>query len=41
MDCDRYPETEPPYPVIWCDYGDGYGFAAHPPPWGQRVRIAD
>ena len=41
MDCDRYPETEPPYPVIWCDYGDGYGFAAQPPPWGERVRIAD
>ncbi len=41
MDCDRYPETEPSYPVIWCDYGDGYGFAAQPPPWGKRIRIAD
>ena len=41
MDCDRYPETEPDYPVIWCDYGDGAGLAAEPPPWGERIRIRD
>ena len=35
MDCDRFPETEPPYPVIWCDYGDGTGLAAEPPPLGR------
>ena len=41
MDCDRYPEDEPPYPVVWCDWGDGTGLAAGPPPWGEHIRIAD
>ena len=41
MECDDYPETEPRYPVIWCDYGDGTGLAGEPPPWGERIRIAD
>ena len=40
MDCDRYPESEPPWPVIWCDWGDGTGLASQPPPWGERIRIA-
>ena len=41
MECDDYPEAEPPFPVIWCDYGDGTGLASQPPPWGERIRIAD
>jgi predicted metal-dependent peptidase len=35
--CGRYPEREPPYPVLWmmtCDH--------HPtPPWGQVIRVSD
>ena len=41
MDCDRYPEHEPCYPVVWCDWGDGTGLAADPPPWGEHITIAD
>ena len=38
MECSRYPETEPPFPVIWVNWGD-------PPedhrrePWGERIDI--
>ncbi len=38
MECSSYPETEPPYPVVWVSYGS-------PPsdwnrePWGDRVDI--
>ena len=42
MDCDRYPETEPAYDVIWCDWGDGAGlWSPEPPPWGEHIRIRD
>ena len=41
MDCDRYPETEPAYDVIWCDWGDGAGLWCQPPPWGEHIRIRD
>ena len=40
MDCDRYPETEPPFPVAWIDYGTAAGLSAEPPPWGEHIRIA-
>ena len=39
MECDRYPETEPPFPVMFCNWSD-------PPedrnrePWGERIDIA-
>ena len=39
MECSSYPETEPGYPVVWCNWGD-------PPsdwnrePWGDRIDIA-
>ena len=39
MECDSYPETEPPYAVLWCNWGP-------PPtdwnrePWGERIDIA-
>ncbi len=38
MECDSYPETEPPYPVAWVVWGppqgDRYG-----EPWGERIDI--
>ena len=39
MDCDRYPETEPSYDVIWCDYSAADGLSPEPPPWGEHIRI--
>ena len=39
MDCDRYPETEPEFSVVWCDYGAAAGLSAEPPPWGEHIRI--
>ena len=39
MDCDRYPEVEPDFDVIWCDYGTAAGLSAEPPPWGEHIRI--
>ena len=41
MDCDRYPETEPAFDVIWCDYGTAAGLSPEPPPWGVHIRIGD
>ena len=41
MDCDRYPEVEPGFDVLWCDYGTAAGFAPAPPPWGEHIRIGD
>ena len=38
MECDRYPDAEPDYPVVWCNWGP-------PPsvhdrqPWGERIDI--
>ncbi|MDE0650823.1 MAG: VWA-like domain-containing protein [Gammaproteobacteria bacterium] len=39
MECSRYPDTEPDYPVLWIDWSDPPSdFArAH---WGERVAIA-
>ncbi len=39
MDCDRYPETEPDFDVLWCDYGTAAGLSPEPPPWGEHIRI--
>ena len=39
MDCDRYPETEPGYDVIWADYSAADGLSPEPPPWGEHIRI--
>ena len=39
MDCDRYPETEPDFSVIWCDYNEAITHSLDPPPWGEHVRI--
>ena len=39
MDCDRYPEAEPDYPVAWIDYSPAGGLSPEPPPWGEHIRI--
>ena len=39
MDCDRYPETEPPFPVVWIDWSPRDAPWAQPPPWGEHIRI--
>ena len=41
MDCDRYPETEPHFPVVFCDWSEGVGLSRRPPPWGEHIRIKD
>ena len=38
MKCDRYPETEPDYPVIWCNWGPPPG-PGNREPWGERIDI--
>ena len=38
MECSRYPATEPPFPVLWCDHGDSPW--RRPAPWGERIDIA-
>ena len=39
LDCDRYPEVEPDFDVLWCDYGTAAGLSPEPPPWGEHIRI--
>ena len=41
MECDRYPETEPAFPTIFCDWGMDAGPWRQPPPWGEHIRIND
>ena len=38
MECDRYPEAEPDYPVIWCNWGPPPG-DRDIQPWGERIDI--
>ena len=40
MECSDYPEVEPRFPTIWCDYGDADSPWRHPAPWGEHIRIA-
>ena len=40
MECSDYPETEPSFPVLWCDFGDGNSPWRQPEPWGERIDIA-
>ncbi len=40
MECNRYPDAEPPYMVLWCDWRPGAGPSDTPPPWGERIAIA-
>ena len=39
MECSKYPETEPAFPVLFCDYGDEDSPWRHPAPWGERIDI--
>ena len=39
MDCDRYPETEPEFSVVWVDWSTRPGSSMQPPPWGEHIRI--
>ncbi|MXX98775.1 MAG: hypothetical protein F4Y58_02555 [Gammaproteobacteria bacterium] len=39
MECNRYPDAEPGYPVLWCDWRPGAGPLDAPPPWGERIHI--
>ena len=40
MDCDRYPETEPDFSVVWVDYSRrAPAVSIQPPPWGEHIRI--
>ena len=39
MDCDRYPDTEPAFPVLFCDWSEGVGLPRQPPPWGEHIKI--
>ena len=41
MDCDRYPDAEPRFPVVWCEWGEGVGHWRQPPPWGDHITIRD
>ena len=37
MECDSYPEAEPPYPVAWCSWLPAEG--PNREPWGERIDI--
>ena len=37
MECDSYPETEPPYPVAWVNWSPAGG--PNREPWGERIDI--
>ena len=39
MECSRYPETEPPFDVLWVNYGDVPG-DWNREPWGERIDLA-
>ena len=40
MECSDYPEAEPVFPVVFCDYGDSDSPWRHPAPWGEHIPIA-
>ena len=38
MICDRYPDTEPAFPVLWCNWGPPIAPGdPHREPWGERI----
>ena len=39
MECDSYPETEPGYPVIFCNWGPPPPGTRNREPWGERIDI--
>ena len=38
MECSRFPETEPDFPVLWIDWSDPPSRAGREP-WGERIAI--
>ena len=38
MLCSSYPDAEPGFPVIWCNYSDP-PHAWNREPWGERIDI--
>ena len=41
MECDRYPEEEPGFSIVWADWSEGVAPWSQPPPWGEHIRIND
>ena len=41
LECDRYPEAEPDFPIVWADYGSGGGLWRQPPPWGEHIILEE
>ena len=39
MECSSYPEAEPPYPILFCDWSPSPS-EHNPQPWGERIKIA-
>ena len=39
MECSRYPEAEPDFPLVWCNWGSPPG-RRNREPWGERIDIA-
>ncbi|MDE0355033.1 MAG: VWA-like domain-containing protein, partial [Deltaproteobacteria bacterium] len=39
MECSSYPEAEPPYPILFCNWSTSPP-EQNPQPWGERVDIA-
>ena len=39
MECSSYPEAEPPYPILFCDWSTSPP-EQKPQPWGERIDIA-
>ncbi len=39
MECSSYPEAEPPYPILFCDWSPSPS-ERNPQPWGECIRIA-
>ena len=40
MECTSFPEAEPGFPVVWCDWG-GESSDDCPGPWGERIDMAE
>ena len=39
LQCSSYPEAEPPYPILFCDWSPSPS-EQNPQPWGECIRIA-
>ncbi|MCY4439920.1 MAG: VWA-like domain-containing protein, partial [Deltaproteobacteria bacterium] len=40
MECSRYPEAEPAFPVLWVDHSTPSS-EANTQPWGERIAVGD